>query len=65
MPITPLVIEAAREVVVLVTGDEKAALVARILEGPPDPFELPAQFARRGTWVLDRAAASQLQRGGR
>lgn len=65
MTITPLVIEAARAVVVLVTGAEKAALVARILEGPADPLELPAQFAGRGTWILDRAAAGQLQRGGR
>lgn len=62
MTITPPVIGAAREVVVLVNGSGKAALLARILEGPTDPAELPAQVARFGTWILDRAAAGQLQR---
>ena len=62
MTITPPVIGAARNVAVLVSGIAKAALLARILEGPPDPITLPAQFARRGTWILDRAAAGQLHR---
>jgi 6-phosphogluconolactonase len=62
MTITPPVIEAAREVLVLVTGSGKAALLDRILDGPPDLAGLPAQIARRGTWILDHAAASQLHR---
>jgi 6-phosphogluconolactonase len=62
MTITPPVIGAARHVAVLVSGIAKAALLARILEGPSDPITLPAQFARRGTWILDRAAAGQLHR---
>jgi 6-phosphogluconolactonase len=62
MTITPAVIEAARSVLVLVTGSGKSGMVARILEGPPDPAGLPAQLARHGTWILDRAAASQLHR---
>jgi 6-phosphogluconolactonase len=62
MTITPPVIGAARNVAVLVSGIAKAALLARILEGPSDPITLPAQFARRGTWILDRAAAGQLHR---
>jgi 6-phosphogluconolactonase len=62
MTITPPVIDAARQVVTLVTGDGKAALLARILEGPQDPAALPAQVARRGTWIVDRAAAGQLHR---
>ena len=62
MTITPPVIDAARQVVMLVTGEGKAALLARVLDGPPDPAALPAQLARRGTWIVDRAAATQLHR---
>lgn len=62
MTITPPVIQAARNVVVLVTGPDKAAVMARVLDGPSDPAALPAQIARRGTWIVDRAAASQLHR---
>jgi 6-phosphogluconolactonase len=61
MTITPLVIAAAREIVVIVTGAEKAALLARVLEGPQQPTKLPAQLARYGTWILDQAAAGHLQ----
>ncbi|MGH7593782.1 MAG: 6-phosphogluconolactonase [Gemmatimonadales bacterium] len=62
MTITPPVIDAATQVVVLATGAGKAALLERILEGPSDPVQLPAQLARRGMWILDRAAAVQLHR---
>jgi 6-phosphogluconolactonase len=62
MTITPSVISAARRVMVLVSGADKAALLARILEGPYQPDTLPAQLARAGTWILDRAAAGQLPR---
>ena len=34
--------------------------VARALEGPLAPTELPGQLARRGAWFLDRAAAAML-----
>ncbi len=60
MTITPPVIEAARKVVVLASGEDKAAIVARALEGPPAPKVVPAQLARRGTWFLDQAAAARL-----
>jgi 6-phosphogluconolactonase len=63
LTITPPVIARAREVVVLVTGAEKAAVVGRALAGPADPFELPVVLARHGTWVLDTAAASQVPHG--
>ncbi len=62
MTITPPAIAAARQIVIMVTGADKAKLVARILEGPDQPTTLPAQLARGGTWVLDPAAAGQLQR---
>ncbi|MGH7525004.1 MAG: 6-phosphogluconolactonase [Gemmatimonadales bacterium] len=61
MTITPLVIEAARNVVVLVAGADKAGIVARVLDGPLDPFALPAQLARGDTWILDHDAARQLK----
>jgi 6-phosphogluconolactonase len=60
LTITPPVIEAARLVVVIATGGDKAAMVARAIEGPLAPKEVPAQLARRGTWFLDRAAAAGL-----
>lgn len=60
LTITPPVIAAAREVIVMVSGATKAPLLVRILEGPEAPNELPAQLARRGTWILDPAAASLL-----
>jgi 6-phosphogluconolactonase len=58
--ITPPVIAAAREVVVLVTGEQKAALVARVLRGPVDENQFPVQMARHGLWLLDAAAARDL-----
>jgi 6-phosphogluconolactonase len=60
MTITPPVIEAARRVAVIATGGDKAAVVARALEGPLAPREVPAQLARRGAWFIDRAAAAML-----
>ena len=61
MTITPLVLAAARHVIVLVQGSEKAAILQRILDGPDQPTLLPAQLARSGTWIVDRAAAAHLQ----
>lgn len=61
MTITPLVLASARQIVVMVTGEEKASILARILDGPDRPTEFPAQLARRATWVLDAPAAGQLQ----
>ncbi len=61
MTITPVVIAAARNVVVMVQGRDKATMVQRILEGPEQPTVLPAQYARGGTWIVDQAAASELQ----
>jgi 6-phosphogluconolactonase len=60
MTITPPVIESAREVLVLVAGAPKAEMLARALEGPLDVKALPVQLARRGTWVVDKAAARLL-----
>lgn len=61
MTVTPRVVESAREVLVLVSGNAKAAMVARALEGPVDIHAVPVQLARARTWILDRDAASDLQ----
>jgi 6-phosphogluconolactonase len=61
LTITPRVIARARRVAVLVAGTDKAATVARALEGPERLRELPVQLARHGTWLLDRAAAAELR----
>ncbi len=60
LTITPPVIQAARWVAVLATGGDKAAMVARAIEGPLAPTAVPAQLARRGVWFLDQAAAARL-----
>lgn len=60
MTITPPVLERARQILVLVSGVEKAPVLARVLGGPYDPQALPAQWARRGTWIVDAGAASGL-----
>lgn len=58
--ITPPVIRSARATVVLAAGRRKARAVRRVLEEKGDLQACPARLARHGTWVLDRAAASQL-----
>jgi 6-phosphogluconolactonase len=60
LTITPPVIEAARKVAVIATGDDKAAMVARAIDGPFAPTAVPVQLARRGVWFLDQAAAARL-----
>lgn len=64
LTITPPVLAAARDVLVLASGPAKAAIVARAALGPADPQALPIQLALEGTWMLDTEAAADL-RGGR
>ena len=54
----PLIL-AAREVVFLVAGADKAAAVARAFGDPPDPAA-PAGRVRPATVLLDGAAAAEL-----
>ena len=60
----PLINQAAL-VVFLVAGAAKAETLRRVLEGPADPSELPAQLIRpvngRICWLVDRAAARLLR----
>ncbi|MFL5496238.1 MAG: 6-phosphogluconolactonase [Gemmatimonadales bacterium] len=60
LTITPPVIEAARKVAVIASGEDKAAVVVRAIEGPLAPNAVPVQLARRGSWFLDQAAAARL-----
>jgi len=62
MTITPPVIEGTRDVLVLVAGEGKAAMLARALEGPLDARSVPVQLARGRTFIVDAAAASALER---
>jgi len=65
LTITPPVIARARRVAVLVAGGDKAAMVARALEGPHTPEEVPVQLAAEASWFLDEAAAAALSARGR
>lgn len=60
----PSVVRVAREVLVVVTGAGKAAILAEILGPTRDERRWPAQVARheRATWILDEAAAARLPR---
>jgi 6-phosphogluconolactonase len=64
--LTPVVLNAARGVVFIVSGAGKAGALREVLEGPLAPDRLPAQAVRpaRGhlTWLVDSAAAAALRR---
>ena len=61
LTITPPVIASASRILMLATGTDKAAAVANALEGPDDVAGVPAQLARHGTWIIDKAAAQALR----
>lgn len=62
--LTPPVLNAAAEVMFLVSGIEKAPAVRAVLEGRHDPARWPAQAIRpadgRVLWLLDTAAGREL-----
>jgi 6-phosphogluconolactonase len=59
------VLNAAREVIFLVSGSEKAETLRCVLEGPHQPERLPAQGIQlangRLSWYVDAAAAERLK----
>jgi 6-phosphogluconolactonase/glucosamine-6-phosphate isomerase/deaminase len=57
--LSPRIVTVAREVLVVATGQGKAAILREILQGERDEARLPAQLARhdRATWIVDEAAA--------
>ena len=62
--LTAPVLNNADTIVVLVSGQEKAEILQRILEGEYQPDLLPSQLIRpkqgRLVWLVDQAAASRL-----
>jgi len=62
--LTSPVINAAADVVFLVSGSGKASMLQRVLEGPHRPDTLPAQAIMphgSTTWLVDVAAAAELR----
>lgn len=66
LTLTPPVINAARCAMFLVDGNDKAEALERVLEGPPNPLEFPAQMIAPQdgdlVWLVDEAAAAHLKR---
>jgi 6-phosphogluconolactonase len=62
--LTPDVFNAARNVVFLATGTEKASALSSTLAGPRQPRQIPAQRIHPDNgnlwWLVDEAAASLL-----
>ena len=63
---TPVIINAARQVAFLVSGAQKAEMLQRVLEGPYQPVVLPSQIIKPVSgelhWLLDQPAAARLRR---
>jgi 6-phosphogluconolactonase len=61
--LTPVALNAAAQVLFMVTGKEKSAMLARVLDGPRMPETLPSQAIAPVdgvvTWLLDAAAAER------
>jgi 6-phosphogluconolactonase len=66
LSLTPTVINQARHIIFLVTGASKAATLQKVLDGPPQPEQLPAQRIQPThgtlTWLLDTAVAQKVNR---
>ncbi len=66
LTLTPPILNAAREVVFLVSGAGKAEMLHKVLDGPIDVDAMPSQAIRPTTgqlrWLVDEAAAAQLER---
>ncbi len=64
--LTPVVINAAKHLIFLVSGTEKANRLCDVLEGPFQPERMPAQRIKpvrgRLLWLVDEAAAGRLKR---
>lgn len=62
--LTPAVLNHAARVAFLVSGADKAEIIAQVIRGPQRPEELPAQCVRPEltsiVWLIDQAAASKL-----
>ena len=65
LTLTPVIINAARQVAFLVSGANKAGVVQQVLEGPYQPVVLPGQNIGPHSgdlrWLLDAPAAAKLR----
>jgi len=63
--LTPPVLNAAKHVVFLVSGEDKATALQAVLEGPADPARYPAQvvnpLAGHMVWLVNQDAAGLLK----
>jgi 6-phosphogluconolactonase len=63
--LTPGILNRARSVTFVVSGDNKAERLQQVLEGPFTPDLLPAQAIRPHegvlTWMVDQAAGARLR----
>jgi 6-phosphogluconolactonase len=63
---TPPILQAARHILFLVTGSDKAEAVRAVLEDQGSPDDYPARLVHAAAgevaWLLDTAAAAALQR---
>ncbi len=62
---TPVFINAARQLAFLVAGPQKAEMLQRVLEGSYQPVVLPSQVIKPASgelhWLLDAPAAAKLR----
>ena len=60
----PALINKAKKIVFMVDGEKKANTLEKVLEGPQQPQQLPAQLIQPASgelhWFLDKAAAKNL-----
>jgi 6-phosphogluconolactonase len=65
--LTAPILNQGRDIRLLVSGGDKAEILKAVLEGPADPERLPVQLiaptSGRLRWLLDRAAAADLEVG--
>lgn len=64
LTMTATVLNAARQIIFLVAGADKADALAAVLEGPRDSQTYPSQLIHGGetaTWFVDNAAAAKLR----
>ncbi len=64
--LTAPILNQARKIVFLVSGASKARVLDQVINGPRQPEQLPAQLIQPAQgellWLVDQAAASQIQK---
>ena len=58
------ILNRGANVVFLVAGKDKTTRLVEVLEGPPNPTNLPSQVVRptgKLVWLVDQAAAAELK----